>query len=267
MTCIVSPDDKYVISGNRGNEVRIWDLKKYCEVTTLRGHGSIINHVAISPDGKRLITAAGDRTLRVWDMADFHEICIIKVPSGSVNRCVFSPNGKYFVTGSRDGLLKLWDINTYETIGVFPMGNCNSLTFSKDGNRLIASDSSGIIYILHLENFDTSKPIITGRSFNNDVYGIQCPVCNNWSEIPRYAIGSEMYCPLCKNTLLLNSFTLSQNGSLKEKIKYNRPVVQPSKNIEVEKDVKYIEANAEERSPIQGLQIECVPHRPWWKLW
>jgi WD40 repeat protein len=91
-----SPDGKRLALCSAEFIIRLFDPDTFQQVTTLKGHGSLVTSIAFSPDGKRLASSSRDGTVRLWDLATGQELLTLKVTTNQngVLRVAFSPDGK-----------------------------------------------------------------------------------------------------------------------------------------------------------------------------
>lgn len=82
-----SPDGDLLVGAGM-NEVHLWDVAKQAPAGVLRGHESMITHLAISPDGRCLVSRSWDSFSVVWDLVTHRALFEL---SGSF--VAFSPTG------------------------------------------------------------------------------------------------------------------------------------------------------------------------------
>lgn len=63
----VSPDGKFILSGDRQGSVRLWDASGKLLVSWT-AHGDWVNVVAFSPDGTKALTGGDESPARLWDL-------------------------------------------------------------------------------------------------------------------------------------------------------------------------------------------------------
>ncbi len=73
--------------------VRLFDVPKRQERTTIKGHKGRVTSLAFSPDGATLVTGSWDQTVRVWDAASGAERAALAWPVGKVTALTFAPDG------------------------------------------------------------------------------------------------------------------------------------------------------------------------------
>jgi WD40 repeat protein len=106
----LSLDGRIVVSCSRDNTLKIWDVRRGCELRTLTGHNGPVSGVAISRDGKVAISASLDKTLKVWDVEGGQELRCLVGHTDRVFGVVLSTDGKMAVSASADKTLKVWDV-------------------------------------------------------------------------------------------------------------------------------------------------------------
>jgi hypothetical protein len=118
---------------------------------TLEGHSWSVTGVAVTADGKRAVSASGDNTLKVWDLDSGVALRTLEGHSDYVNGVAVTADGKRVVSASDDKTLKVWDLDSGLLIATF---HCDALALCSafaDGQRIIAGDGGGRVYILALE--------------------------------------------------------------------------------------------------------------------
>jgi WD40 repeat protein len=156
-----SPDGKTLATASIDNTIKLWNLDKGEEISTLH-HQYFGFRVSFSPDGKTLITASIDNTIKLWNLDRGKEVPIFQGHQESVSSVSFSPDGKILATGSDDKTIKLWNLDTGKEIRTLQghQEGVSSVGFSPDGKTLATCSSDNTI---KLWNQDTGKEIRTLR--------------------------------------------------------------------------------------------------------
>ena len=140
----------------------IFILLNFFSANAYANHEDRINGVDFSPDGKFIATGSADETLKIWSYKSGDLIKTIKT-SHRINTVKYSPDGKYLLSGGYGGTIFVWRTDTWKKEKEFKInnrGDVNSIRFSPDGSKFIAS--SFIDKTLSLWDFHKGKEI---RSF------------------------------------------------------------------------------------------------------
>jgi len=91
-----------------GAERNLWEVRKWKEAGTLRGHSGSVTGLAYSPDGQRLVSTDEGGVVKLWDALTGVEIFTLSAHRRPVRSVAFSPDGRTLATGSEDTTVKLW---------------------------------------------------------------------------------------------------------------------------------------------------------------
>lgn len=68
LTCTVSKNGNYVVSGSQDGIMIIWDVPRNVLIAKVKAHKSHVWRCLITPDNKNVVTIGGDQMLCLWDM-------------------------------------------------------------------------------------------------------------------------------------------------------------------------------------------------------
>jgi WD40 repeat protein len=144
----ISPNGKYVASGDDTGNIRIWELASGDAVHILAAHSAVIEGIAFSPDGRWLVTGGGDASMNIWDAGRGELVQSYTDFADVVDSIDFSPDGTKLAFS--DGSIHVWQmefnsasgntrINTQE---LFSLPDAIAVRFSPDGSKLVGASGS-----------------------------------------------------------------------------------------------------------------------------
>jgi hypothetical protein len=164
----VSPDGRYVVSGDMRVDVMLWDILNGKMLWKINGHkmtagGTAENWVlstAITSDGKKLLSGgSSDNLLKIWDIntgkilnnLEGHEGSLF-LGTASIHSIAVSSDGKKAVTAGGDKTVRLWDLEKGVLIktfrgheGVGWNGHVFAVDMSPDGKYSLSGGGDGTV--------------------------------------------------------------------------------------------------------------------------
>ena len=137
----ITSDSRYLISGDDGGNLTVWDILQGKQIFTSNRAKSAILKVAISPDDQ--LFAAGNETgdVCVWQLDNLEPKLCFKTGQ-AVWDVVFS-RSNYVFAGSLDGYVYIWDLaHKTEYLRIGNSGQVLSLDLSSDDKFLAISTTA-----------------------------------------------------------------------------------------------------------------------------
>lgn len=136
-TAEFSPDEKWIMTIDTNETVKLWDAKTQ-KLHTFLTHSDVVSSARFSPDGKRVVTAGADDTAKIWDVETGNLIDLLE-HEGNVYVGEFSSDGKKIMTmEDNNWSTKIWDVTTGDLIASFKYpGIVDSAKLSPDGEKLV----------------------------------------------------------------------------------------------------------------------------------
>ena len=98
----LTPDGRRAVSASRDGTLKVWDLEKSCEPTTLKSHKNMVSAVALTPSGRLAVSTSTDCSLKVWDL-DTGECLTTFIVESRMTRCAVASKGRTIVAGDASG--------------------------------------------------------------------------------------------------------------------------------------------------------------------
>ncbi len=108
----LAPDGRFLVTGCRDGDVRLWEPRTGRLVRKLGGHEGVVRAVAVARDGHTVASLARDRALHVWDLAADEPLRRWTVLPRHAETVRFSPDGKLLATQGSEGVTRLWGVAT-----------------------------------------------------------------------------------------------------------------------------------------------------------
>ncbi len=161
----ISPDGRWIASGDKIGVIKIWESAAGSEVKTLQYADAEITSITFAPDGQTLATAGVDRTIRLWNVEDWSEIGSLRGHEMTVASIAWSADGRQLASGGRDHHIKIWDVEQRREIHTLPKfsdvvrcvawsptGQHLAAAVREDGLHLIDTQTWQPEHLLHLKD-------------------------------------------------------------------------------------------------------------------
>ena len=146
----VSPDGKYLATGDISGFVKLWDLKKKELLMDLDKENDVVYSVDFSPDSTRAAAGYFGGTVKIWSIPDGR---LLIQKQGAGEQAAFSPDGKTIACSGiykPINLLNTANLNAVKTIGN-NKGVNNSIDFSPCGKLIALGEGDGSVEIWNVE--------------------------------------------------------------------------------------------------------------------
>ncbi|HEX7677047.1 MAG TPA: hypothetical protein VF713_02910, partial [Thermoanaerobaculia bacterium] len=146
----MTPNGLRAISASDDRTLRIWDLERGEETSSLHGHLYAVQQVVISDDGRRAASISqdceihpqgmspDDTTIQIWDLEQGVASQALHGHTSQVLSIAMDGSGRRLISGSRNGVVKWWDVEKGEALHAFP-SPCQdpvwAVAVSADGSR------------------------------------------------------------------------------------------------------------------------------------
>lgn len=115
MTCMaLSPDEKFLVTGDGENRVLIWDIMNGEEWLSLEQHQQSITRVLWHKENGWIISASWDGKVIIWDSNFGTPINEFSTSQGEINDMTLDPTNNILFSAGEDKTVKMWNIRSGE---------------------------------------------------------------------------------------------------------------------------------------------------------
>ena len=156
----LSHNQKFIVSGGMGGEVRVWEMKAKDLVAHLKEHTARVTKVHIFADDTYALSCAKDRCILCWDLKNERRVTAHTQRMGGINSiAVFNDERVYLSTG-QEKKITLWDLRQSTPVNVVNTSpdpseedELQDISLSKDNKYFVTAGNLGIVRIWDASNF------------------------------------------------------------------------------------------------------------------
>jgi len=142
-----SSDGSKAASGDRDNNVILWNAHTWTPITTLKAHRNNVQALSFNHRGRYLASGASDDTVIIWDLARKAPRLKIKTDK-NVNALAFDPVNSHLATGLNSRDVYIWNAATGAKTNTFRSGNdVLALAYSPNGRFLATAGKEKTVRI------------------------------------------------------------------------------------------------------------------------
>lgn len=150
-----SPDGRYIVTATQDNELHTWDLETGSDMR-MSGYPAKVRTLSFTADSA-FLAAAGADTVTSWPFADGGPkgrtpLELGYVFNGVVTHVACHPTAQRVAAGNSDGTVLIGDIVKGDALTAKASGGggVTSLTWSPDGESLVAGTEDGMVSVLRV---------------------------------------------------------------------------------------------------------------------
>jgi hypothetical protein len=219
----VTPDNKYVVSGDVGGLIAVWSRVDGAALLPLSLHRAAVTTLDATPDARFIISGSADGMIIVWDLAAAFlgmrepPIVVLQGHTDVVRKVVVTPDALHAISVSDDKSLKAWDLREGRCIASLELDEALvDCCIAGDGATIVAGSRNNHLALVKLENVTRGPTIATAwqlprgkRHFwNRDTIAFGCRHCHSWAQIDSADLGAAFACPGCGELMRVNPFTI-----------------------------------------------------------
>jgi WD40 repeat protein len=154
-----SPDGTLICTSGSDRKVKLWDVKSGDCLRTFHGHTNQVYSAVFSHDAKILASGGEEQEVKLWNIQTGQCLQEFKNHVGRVRTVSFHPTDNILACGDNEKI-KLWNVITGDFIRDIKDSNTGcirSITFSKNGELLVAGSEDSKIRIWNIETSEYSR--------------------------------------------------------------------------------------------------------------
>jgi WD40 repeat protein/uncharacterized caspase-like protein len=165
----VSPDGRWLATGNKDTTITVWDLFSGRVVASLAGNAGSVGAVAFSPDSGRLASGAKGGMIILWDIAAGRELHRWPAHPDGVNSLVFAQDGRRLISSGVEPVIRVWETETGNEMATMTghTKEARALSLSADGKQMASAGADQTVRVWDTGSNSAAEPLAghTGSVF------------------------------------------------------------------------------------------------------
>ena len=142
----ITPDDKFVLTGEKNGNIRVWEINTGKKIEVFRAHKDVVNTIAISNSGKYAVSGSNNARVALWDLTTYKKV--IDYPDSSTTRkylsAIFTSDDRYTILGDSGKKATIFDAKAGTSVkSTSGSGPITALAMTRNMRHLYTGDTTG----------------------------------------------------------------------------------------------------------------------------
>lgn len=165
----LSNNQRFILSGGKQGDVRVWDIRKRDLVSHLKEHTMSITGMALFDDDIHVISCSRDRSLLCWDLRQERRISSHTQRMGGISSICLSRDQTQVLTVGQEKKISYWDLRIESPIKLIQKAHLDEATCIAVAHNLDVIATGGTDHVVKLWNFQTGELLVDGIGHSGTV--------------------------------------------------------------------------------------------------
>jgi WD40 repeat protein len=136
----IARNARFICSGGKEGDLRVWELRTREMVSHLKEHSSIVNDFQLFENDRYGISASRDHQIFTWDLQAEKRLTTHREKHGGVNSLVLLEDQTTVISAGQERILTMWDLRTRDHVHrVQTDAEIMSLAYAPGGSGLMVA--------------------------------------------------------------------------------------------------------------------------------
>lgn len=168
----LSHNQRFIVSGGVGGEVRVWDIRKRDLVSHLKEHSMMVTQLALYRDDLHVLSCSRDRSILCWDLRNERRISSHIQRMGGINTVALSANQKLVLSAGQEKRISFWDLRIESPVHVITKAHGEEATCIAVAHNLEIFATGGSDRLVKLWDYNSGELLMDGVGHSGDIRGL-----------------------------------------------------------------------------------------------
>ncbi|ETV99097.1 hypothetical protein H310_08519 [Aphanomyces invadans] len=170
---VLSNNQRFIVTGGMGGDVRVWDIRKRDMVSHLKEHSMAITGLALFDDDVHLLSCSRDKSFLCWELRTERRIAAHIQRMGGLNAIALSRNQSIVLTVGQEKRISYWDLRIEAPVNVITKAHADEATCLAVAHTMPYFATGGTDQLIKLWSFDTGLLIMDGVGHSGSVRSLE----------------------------------------------------------------------------------------------
>ncbi|CAM9768810.1 unnamed protein product [Chrysoparadoxa australica] len=167
----LSNNQRFMVTGGEGGEVRVWELRSRELVSHLKQHGQRVLALALYGDDVHVLSGSRDKSLICWDLRAEKQVSHHTQRMGGINAITLSSDQTMALTVGQEKRVTCWDLREHNPVTMRDLApDLNDEAFSiamSHSGRFFATGGSGMV--VKLWGYESMELVASGKGHSDTI--------------------------------------------------------------------------------------------------
>ncbi|CAK4090594.1 unnamed protein product [Aphanomyces euteiches] len=166
---VLSNNQRFIVSGGMGGDVRVWDIRKRDMVSHLKEHSMAVTGLVLFDDDVHLVSCSRDKSFLCWELRTERRLASHIQRMGGINAVALSKNQSIVLTVGQEKRISYWDLRVDAPVNVVTKAHADEATCLAVAHTMPYFATGGTDQLIKLWSFDTGTLVMDGVGHSGSV--------------------------------------------------------------------------------------------------